>query len=227
MNSIQMEVAPVSIHAPVNFSSATRVVEQLGRRYSTYNSNTCDQLKSELLSVESTKAGRVRLPEFYKKGLSGVFSFSEKIEFLRALGAVDESDPNEPYVIVPNYVSARPNCLKASDFYVICCRNECEDLQGALESKFEGSMAKPDQIIELVETLSTETVDAGKLSERLVNRLNSIAQANEGEVPLHGRLFAQWMHHAFPRECPFPQPAGAVSPMTADEWMAATGHESA
>ena len=28
------------------------------------------------------------------------------------------------------------------------------------------------------------------------------------EVPLHGRLFAQWMHYAFPRHCPFPHVSG-------------------
>merc|ERR1719409_2666061 len=27
------------------------------------------------------------------------------------------------------------------------------------------------------------------------------------------------MHHAFPRECPFPHVAGATAPRTPDEWM--------
>merc|ERR1719272_660354 len=89
-------------------------------------------------------------------------------------------------------------------------------------------MAKPAQILELVATLSTETVQGPRiLSDALARRLNSIADANEGEVPLHGRLFAQWLHHAFPRECPYPQKADAVTPMTVDEWTQATGHESA
>ncbi|OLP24478.1 hypothetical protein AK812_SmicGene48940, partial [Symbiodinium microadriaticum] len=29
--------------------------------------------------------------------------------------------------------------------------------------------------------------------------------------PLHGRLFAQWMHYAFPHECPYPQIAEDAS----------------
>merc|ERR1719468_846795 len=44
-----------------------------------------------------------------------------------------------------------------------------------------------------------------------------------GHVPLHGRLFAQWMHHAYPRECPFPHMAGAISPVTPDEWIVKVG----
>merc|ERR1719263_2324591 len=43
-----------------------------------------------------------------------------------------------------------------------------------------------------------------------------------GQVPMHGRLFAQWMHHAFPRECPFPHLTGTINPQTPDEWMRET-----
>jgi len=64
------------------------------------------------------------------------------------------------------------------------------------------------------------------LPDTLVRRLEFVAAANRGQVPLHGRLFAQWMHHAFPRECPYPQKLGDVAAITADEWMHATGQES-
>merc|ERR1719379_178892 len=86
MHNIQLEVAPASADHSLNFSSATRVVEEIGRRYGTYNDAECNTLKTELLQIESTKAGRVRLAEFYKKGLSGVFEFNEKLEYLRTLG---------------------------------------------------------------------------------------------------------------------------------------------
>lgn len=44
-------------------------------------------------------------------------------------------------------------------------------------------------------------------------------------MPLHGRLFSQWMHHAFPRECPFPHISGTTNPQTPDEWLESTGEE--
>lgn len=228
MHDIQVEVSPMGENRSLDFAHAAKAVEEVGRRYGTYNDAECGNLKSEILKIESTKAGRVRLAEFYKKGREGVFEFNEKIEYLRALGAIDESDPKDPHVLIPNYVMSRPNCLRASNFYVVCCRNECEDLTAQLERKFEADHAKPEEILDLVATMSTKTVEAPrKLSDNLVKRLNSIANNNRGKVPLHGKLFAQWMHHAFPRECAVPHSEGAVSPMTADEWMQATGHASA
>merc|ERR1712203_151284 len=41
------------------------------------------------------------------------------------------------------------------------------------------------------------------------------ATRHGGHVPIHGRLFAQWMHFAFPLECPYPQVIernGALNP---------------
>merc|ERR1719162_2714175 len=34
------------------------------------------------------------------------------------------------------------------------------------------------------------------------------------------------MHHAFPRECPYPQQSGDAAAMTVDEWVHATGQKS-
>lgn len=61
---------------------------------------------------------------------------------------------------------ARPNCLEASGLrlerhfqsltcsrYAICCRNECEDLQGQLESRLQSSMAEPKDILAMVRCL--------------------------------------------------------------------------
>jgi len=226
MHGIQLEVSPASVDHSLNFTSATLVIEEVGKRYGKYNNDgECQTLKSEMLAIETTKAGRVRLSDFYEKGLSGVFDFNEKREYLASLGALDESNPDDPLVIVANYVSSRPNCLVASGFYVVCCSNECENFLSTLERKFEAPTATPEAILEQVATMIPGTAEAPRtLSDVLVKRLNSIAKANEGEVPLHGRLFALWMHHVFPRECPFPHKGGS-SPQTPDEWMQSTGQE--
>jgi len=62
-----------------------------------------------------------------------------------------------------------------------------------------------------------------ELSANLLRRLDDIAMSHNGDVPLHGRLFAQWMHHAYPLECPFPHVAGTTSSLTADEWEIENG----
>jgi hypothetical protein len=202
----------------LTFNEAARVVEEVGRRYGTYNEAMCQTLKGELLSIEAKKAGRVRLTEFYKKGLKGLFEFDEKIEYLRHLGVLDESDPKQPHVVVPNYVSSRANCLKTSSFYVICCRNDCEEYLGSLEKEVGAEMAPPEQILKIVAGLSTNLQPT-----TTKDRLQSIADMNGGLVPLHGRLFAQWMHHMFPRECPYPHGSGKINPQTPDGWMQETG----
>jgi len=61
------------------------------------------------------------------------------------------------------------------------------------------------------------------LSTALKSRLDEISAGHGGKVPLHGRLFAQWMHHAYPQECPYPHLADTTNPLTPDEWFDLTG----
>merc|ERR1740123_1617489 len=89
-----------------------------------------------------------------------------------------------------------------------------------LEKAIAAPVASPGRIVELVTQLRSDSVDAPRsLSESVLSRLNEIANHHDGVVPLHGRLFAQWMHHAYPLECPFPHTVGTTTPLTPDEWM--------
>lgn len=179
-----------------------------------------------LMGMEGRKAARIRLADFYNQSLYSHWKFTEKAEYLRDLGALDESDPKRPMVIIPNYLSAPPNCLRATSLYAVCCPNECEDLMSHLEAKIARPTASVEDIIKLVAALASPTVKAHrKLPSALVRRLKDIAAHHGGTVNLHGRLFSQWMHHAFPHECPYPHEAGAINPQTADEWMKATGQD--
>lgn len=93
-----------------------------------------------------------------------------------------------------------------------------------IETKLGSDSAAPNAVVELVEQLPSDTVNVPRqLNPSLVSRLNEVASMNGGKVPLHGRLFAQWMHHAYPRECPYPHESGSTSPQTPDEWMRENG----
>merc|ERR1740123_1200814 len=46
----------------------------------------------------------------------------------------------------------------------------------------------------------------------LRDRLEEIAWHHGGHVPLHGRLFAQWLHHVYPMQCPYPHESGTTNP---------------
>merc|ERR1740121_2035172 len=147
--------------------------------------------------------------------------------YLSSLGVLDETDAAHPSVIITNYVLSRPNCLDSSHLFAICCRNECEDLMGSLESEIGGAVAEPSRVAGLVAALPSATVGANReLPADLLDRLHEIARLHGGQVPLHGRLFAQWMHHAYPLECPYPHELGVVNPLTRGEWMKESGQES-
>merc|ERR1712054_394026 len=54
-------------------------------------------------------------------------------------------------------------------------------------------------------------VEAKDVSAPLRSKLEDVAALHHGKVPIHGRLFAQWLHYVFPRECPFPHKVGTHS----------------
>merc|ERR1719343_490543 len=58
----------------------------------------------------------------------------------------------------------------------------------------------------------------GESETYLRDQLEKIAATHDGLVPLHGRLFAQWLHYAFPHDCPFPHKAGATAKLTPGEY---------
>merc|ERR1719183_2920746 len=105
--------------------------------------------------------------------------------------------------------------------------DECEGLLGHIEEQIAASEASTAAITRLVANLTSSTVPVPRqLSANLHTRLDDIAGHHGGSVPLHGRLFAQWMHHAFPRECPYPHLSGTTSQPTADAWFAESGADS-
>merc|ERR1719387_1760329 len=143
----------------LDFSLVARVAERVGEQFGSFQDQECRQMKASLVKIEEQSTGRVLLSDFYKPGMDGQWQFQDSVPYLRQLGALDEADPNNPRVIIANYISSPTNCIASSSFYSVCCKDECEDLLGHIEA------------------------------------------GHGGRIPLHGRLFSQWMHHAFPREC--------------------------
>jgi hypothetical protein len=202
------------------------VVKEIGHRFGSFQDQECRSLKEILVDMEHRGTGRVQLSDFYKGGLGSDWQFSESVDYLRSLGALDESDGQRPSVVIPNYLSSQSNCLASSTFYSVCCLDECEGLLGHVERVVAAPSAEPRQIAEILSQLPSDTVDAPRnLSTTLLRRLDEIASLHSGRVPLHGRLFSQVMHHAYPRECPFPHTTGTTNRMTPDEWMASRGSD--
>lgn len=210
----------------LTFRAATAVVEEIGERYGRWQDSECKDLKDTLMKMSHGNNGRVLIKDFYQSALDGNWQFSESVDYLRELGSLDESDPHMLSVVIPNYVNSHSNCLASSSIFSVCCINECESLMAHLERKIEAHEAPASRILELVGSLPSATVAAPReLSKELRDRLEDVADHHAGMVPLHGRLFAQWLHHAFPHECPYPHASGKTNPMTPSEWMEAKGQE--
>merc|ERR1719254_223518 len=89
----------------------------------------------------------------------------------------------------------------------------------SLERSIGAPTATPGQIADVVAGLPSDTVEAPRLIKAAqLERLEEIATQHGGSVPLHGRLFGQWMHHMYPRECPFPHVSNTTNPISPDEW---------
>jgi len=228
VRDVRNEVERKSTAGKFSFSAMTEVVEEVGERFGHFQDAECGAMKTKLIGMGDGGIGRIPLANFYKTSIDDdTFEFQESEGYLRELGALDDTDPSHPSVIIPNYIQSATNCIASESLYSVCCLNECEQLMSHLEKEIDAPDAEPSRIAAIVAGLPSSTVEAPRsLSTTLLGRLDEAAATHGGTVQLHGRLFGQWMHHAFPRECPYPHVAGVTNPQTPDEWMATKGQES-
>jgi len=209
------------------FSDIASILESLSERFGgLVDQVDCHELEHLLLDIEEVNgAGRVKLRDFYKEHVeNGTWQFQERIEYLRLLGVLDEYDPSDVRLLIPNYLHMQANCLNVSTLYDLCCIDTCGDLLSHLEKELQAPYATPGNIIRALSEVASAHVPANRTWGRaLVRKLEEVADHHEGQVPLHGRLFAQWMHFAYPRECMYPHLSGTTVYWTDDKWLEETG----
>merc|ERR1719486_533973 len=179
-------------------------------------------MKDALVSMDSHHTGRVPLSMFYNTAVNTDWRFGESESYLRELGALDESSSiTGPQVIIPNYIQATSNCIVSTSHYLVCCQNECEEILGEIELALASPTASPKEILAFVANMTSrgsieddESDESPQLKGELTEQLELIANMQGGVVPLHGRLFSQWLHYVFPRQCPFPHKLGLTSSVT-------------
>jgi hypothetical protein len=211
-----------------SFEVASRSVMRVSEGYGQWtNEQQCVHLKDALIELDADVSGRVKLVDFYKRGVVNHNWFLQETEdYLRATGSLDESSPSKgPQVIISNYVQAPSNCLEVSSFYSICCLKECEGLLGMIEREIREPFASADRIVPLVQRIIDEKEDEERnLTSQMISQLEVVAEHHGGRIPLHGRLFQQWLHYVFPYECPYPQlTADATNHQVTSDYFKATG----
>jgi hypothetical protein len=209
-----------------SFEDAARVAQRISEEFGEWSNHECHEMRSALAEMDVHSTGRVKLSDFYKNA-DDAWQFREASEYLRHLGALDESSPSQgPSVIIPNYVGGMSNCITSAPYYSVCCLNECDRVYEHLEAAISAPTASADEILRAVEGMP-HIVEARDMTATLRGRLEEIVAVNGGKVPLHGRLLAQWLHYVFPRSCPYPHEMGNVHPQSPAQWEKLKGEEAA
>jgi hypothetical protein len=205
-----------------SFEDIHNIVGEISKSFASFWDSECASMKVSLFDMDTHRMGRVSLSKFYGTGMDADWRFGESEAYLRELGALDETSRHGKQVIVSNYMQAASNCVISTPHYLVCCRNDCEILLQEIETAVGSPKAEPAQLLALITDMPAQSsLDDDfppRLDGSLPQQLEQIAAAHEGHVPLHGRLFAQWLHYAFPRECAFPHKVGIASAITPSEY---------
>eukprot|EP00450_Noctiluca_scintillans_P011296 CAMPEP_0194503438 /NCGR_PEP_ID=MMETSP0253-20130528/28380_1 /TAXON_ID=2966 /ORGANISM="Noctiluca scintillans" /LENGTH=562 /DNA_ID=CAMNT_0039345721 /DNA_START=70 /DNA_END=1758 /DNA_ORIENTATION=- len=209
--------------AEYSFQDAHDVVGSITRNFATFWESECDNMKAQLITMDKRGTGRVPLSRFYASALETEWRFGESEAYLQELGALDDTSAwYGKEVIIPNYIQGTSNCIVATSHYHVCCLNICEEILGEIEETLQSWNAEPADILRVVSGMSAPSsiLDDGlpNLPKSMVLQLSQVAEASGGKVALHGRLFQQWLHYVFPRECAFPHKAGMTSSIRPNEF---------
>jgi hypothetical protein len=193
-----------------SFIDAREVVSSITQTFASFWEDECQAIKSSLVAQDKSGTGRLSLTTFYGANAEGEWRFGESEAYLRDLGALDESSMiRGKQVVIPNYLQGASNCIVTTSHYLICCINECETILNDIEQVVGGPLASPEQVLSFIGNSTSTDDEPAKLDSPLRNQLERIGETHGGKVPIHGRLFAQWLHYVFPRDCPFPHKTGS------------------
>merc|ERR1719258_1038498 len=137
-----------------SFQAAAVIMEDLAQRYGKWQNSECRDMKAHLAELDPEGLGRVPLGLFYAQPEGSSYHFSESADYLRKIGALDETSPHNPQVYIANYVAGPSNCIASSAYYSVCCLSECEGIFGDLERHIAAPMASPQRLLELVANMS-------------------------------------------------------------------------
>jgi len=209
-----------------SFQEAWHVVERLVEGYGQWQNEECHNMMEALVQLDREGTGRVFLHDFYSQPKTAVYSFAEATDYLLQIGAIDTAQ-GSPQVRISNYMEGPSNCIVDAEYYSICCLSACESIMREVEGQVRSPVALPQHLLHIVGNLSSAYVDAPReLPNDLRQKLWTVADRHRGMVPLHSRLFAQWLHFAFPVECPFPHIPKDSDVFKPGNWMNANRKKS-
>lgn len=164
--------------------------QDLARKYGKWQDAECLDMKSTLMRLGGAP-GLAPFEAFRKEPDHGTYQFREGAGYLAATGILQAGEA--PQVRIANYLLGPSNCIAPSRYYTVCCLNDCERLLGDVEAQVRRPAPTAEALLAAVRPAS-EAAEA----------LRRLASAGEGLVPLHSSAFREWLHGAFPNDCPLP-----------------------
>jgi len=119
------------------------MVINLAEGHGKWQNADCRDMKEHLMTLDKRGNGRIPLDTFYKTDAGSAYEFTESREYLREVGALDESLKGNPSVLIANYLAGPSNCIASNSYYSVCCLSECEHLMNDIEEHTKGPTASP------------------------------------------------------------------------------------
>lgn len=188
-----------------SFDEVKKVVRALALKFGRWQHHECAEMKTTLMGLDEEGSGSVPFDKFHREPAHPSFQFSESAEFLRKNSMLDDSDEGSPKVLLANYLLGPSNCIASSEYYYVCCLNECEGLVAELEHTIQMPFVPVEDLLGAVGRLPSDSVAAPReIPDARADQLRSVASQHGNVVPLHSAGFKQWLHGAYPNECPMP-----------------------
>lgn len=206
----------------LSFTDVVQVAEAIGEGYAKFHAADCRRVTEELAAKPSYRGGRVQMSEMKPSESPGRRSLlTESTEELEGLGVFSgAAAEGGRQLIISNYINSQATCLSTASFYAACCINECEGFLATLEREAGSPSLAPERLATALAALPKRPAQE---HDALVQEVRGLVEKDSNLVSLHGYAFSEWMHRAFPLECPAPSQNGTsvANPKTPDEWMGA------
>jgi len=207
-----------------SYGDVSQIMRDMLLRYGKWQNSECVEMRDKLVSLQLPGTGRVPFALFHEQPENEHYSFRESVEYLRQLNALDEAEEGNPKVLIANYLASPSNCIASSEFFSVCCLNECERLFNDLEIRLQSSDVSLKQLFAAVRETSSNTVAAPReLSANITTMAERLSLDGSTTIPIHSGEFRRWFHHVFPNECPFPTSLDVAAEeamrAAADRWL--------
>ena len=120
----------------ITFPVIVHIAEEVDECFGCSQDLECQEMKEALVAMENE--GPVSLSKFHEHSFDGGWQFSESYAYLCHLGALDETHPKRPTLVIPNCLFVRSNCIVSLRLYIICRIDQFEELLAQLENKITG-----------------------------------------------------------------------------------------